>query len=323
MHLERTVVVQTLMGMGFFAWGLDSRSPLSSAYARRQIDDCDYVLLLLGSQYGEQSVSGISYMHLEYIYAVTKQKPIIVLMQQYPQSIHAEADPQELQRQEKFMTFRCQLQKEVEQVVMYQSTRDLELAIRSHLPQMTVRYPSLGWVRPQNLQILQDEIDHLKVKLAQARLQQHATQSDPFLSLPRVSIEDVFSFDYRMHAYQDDGFKEIITLKHSKWAELLSVLSAEFEHPTPEAFFSKVLNDFLNRTGLRDAQKKMPRAHAIGRVQINIRALDTIKQQMRQNEWIVPVGRDDRQRMLWKVTDKGLKLLEELRFFGHHMSIIE
>jgi hypothetical protein len=54
----------------------------------------------------------------------------------------------------------------------------------------------------------------------------------------------------------------------------------------------------------------MPRAHAVSRAQINIRALHEIKMQMRQNEWIVPTGRDDRQRMLWQLTHKAQKLLE-------------
>ena len=53
----------------------------------------------------------------------------------------------------------------------------------------------------------------------------------------------------------------------------------------------------------------MPRAYAVARAQINVRALHNIKVQMRQNDWIIPVGRDDRQRMLWQVTPKGEKLL--------------
>ena len=73
MQPERMILAQTLVGMGFFSWGLEQRTPLSTAFARRQIDDCDYVIILLGSSYGEQSVSGVGYMHLEYIYAVTKQ----------------------------------------------------------------------------------------------------------------------------------------------------------------------------------------------------------------------------------------------------------
>ena len=86
MQPERIILSQTLVGMGFFSWGLEQRTPLNTAFARRQIDDCDYVVILLGSQYGEQSVSGVGYMHLEYIYAVTKQKPIIVFMHEDPAS---------------------------------------------------------------------------------------------------------------------------------------------------------------------------------------------------------------------------------------------
>ena len=70
------------------------------------------------------------------------------------------------------------------------------------------------------------------------------------------------------------------------------------------------MNEYLNDNGLADARLEMPRAHAVARSQINIRALHSIKMQMRQNDWIIQSGRDDRQRMLWQLTPKGQKLLE-------------
>ena len=314
MQPERMVVTQTLIGMGFFSWGLEQRTPLSTAFARRQIDDCDYVLLLLGSQYGEQSVSGVGYMHLEYIYAVTKQKPIIVFMHDAPETRQNDLQDQTTALKDKFKEFRHQLQKEVEQVVTYKTLRDLELAVRSYMPQMLERYPVVGWVRPQNLQVLQDEIDKLKSQLAKARSEQTTVHGlkevDPFLTLPKVYSNEIFSFDYRMHAYQDGNFRELTPMREMSWLELVKVLSSEFREQMPEEFFSKVLNEHLNNTGLNDALSVMPRAHAVSRAQINIRALHTIKQQMRQNEWVVPVGRDDRQRMLWQMTAKALKLIE-------------
>jgi hypothetical protein len=221
----------------------------------------------------------------------------------------------------KFNEFRHQLQKEVEQVVTYRTLRDLELAVRSYMPQMLERYPVVGWVRPQNIQVLQDEIDRLKAKLAQVSVEQGRKEADPFLTLPKVSLHEVFNFDYRMHAYQDGNFRELSPAREMTWAELLKILSVEFRKPTPEDFFSKVLNDYLNNTGLTDAQVVMPRAHAVSRAQINIRSLHTIKQQVRQNEWIVPVGRDDRQRMLWQMTDKCVKLLENSQRISHRSSI--
>lgn len=322
MQPERMVVSQTLIGMGFFSWGLEQRTPLSTAFARRQIDDCDYVLLLLGSQYGEQSVSGVSYLNLEYIYAVTKQKPIIVFMHESPDSREAYLKEENPVLKNKFNEFRNQLQKEVEQVITYRTLRDLELAVRSYLPQMLERYPVVGWVRPQSIQVLQDEVDHLKSKLAKVSVEQGSKDTDPFLTLPKVSWHDVFNFDYRVHAYQDGNFKELTPLREMTWAELLKILSIDFRQPMPEDFFSKVLNEYLNNTGLTDAQVIMPRSHAVSRAQINVRSLHTIKQQVRQNEWIVPVGRDDRQRMMWQMTDKCIKLLENSQRPNYRSSTI-
>ncbi len=310
MQPERMILAQTLVGMGFFSWGLEQRTPLSTAFARRQIDDCDYVVILLGSSYGEQSVSGVGYMHLEYIYAVTKQKPIIVFMHDEPGARDETLCDDKPELREKFKEFRKLLQNEADQVFTYRSLRDLEMAVRLNMSQMLERYPVLGWVRPQNTQVLQDEIDRLKRKLEQLETEAGKREADPFLSLPKVSMHEVFSFEYRMQAYQDGNFKELKVQKKMTWAQLLAVLGPTFVHPTPEEYFSKRMNEYLNETGLQDARVEMPRAHAVARAQINIRALHSIKMQMRQNEWIIQSGRDDRQRMLWQVTAKAQKLME-------------
>lgn len=310
MQPERIILSQTLVGMGFFSWGLEQRNPLSTAFARRQIDDCDYVVILLGSQYGEQSVSGVGYMHLEYIYAVTKQKSIIVFMHDDPASREPSLHDAKAELREKFNDFRKLLQNEVDQVFTYRSLRDLEMAVRLNMPQMLERYPVTGWVRPQNAQALHDEIDQLKARIAQMEAEAGKREPDPFLSLPKVSMHEIFSFEYRMHAYQDGNFKELKIQKKLTWAELLAILGSTFVNPTPEEFFSKRLNEYLNETGLEDARIEMPRAHAVARAQMNIRALHSLKMQMRQNDWIVPTGRDDRQRLLWQITAKAQKLIE-------------
>lgn len=310
MQPERIILSQTLVGMGFFSWGLEQRTPLNTAFARRQIDDCDYVVILLGSQYGEQSVSGVGYMHLEYIYAVTKQKPIIVFMHEDPASRDPSLHDAKPELQEKFKEFRQLLQQEADQVFCYRTLRDLEMAVRLNMPQMLERYPVSGWVRPQNTQALHDEIDQLKAKVAQLERDGGTREVDPFLSLPKVSMHEVFSFEYRMHAYQDGNFKELKVQKRLTWAQLLAILGSTFINPTPEEFFSKRMNEYLNEAGLEDARAEMPRAHAVARAQINIRALHSLKLQMRQNDWIVPSGRDDRQRLLWQITSKAQKLLD-------------
>lgn len=310
MQPERIVLAQTLVGMGFFSWGLENRTAISTTFARRQIDHCDYVVILLGSQYGEQSVSGVGYMHLEYIYAVTKQKPIIVFMHEDPDSRDQSLHDEKLELRKKFQEFRKQLQQEVDQIFTYKTMRELELVVRLNMSQILERYPVVGWVRPQNTQVLHDEIEQLKAKVAQLEAQTNTKGADPFLALPKVSMHEDFIFEYRMHAYQDGNLKELNVQRKMSWAQLLSMLGPTFKQPTPEDYFSRRINEFLNETGLNDAHREMPRAHAVARAQINIRALHDIKMQMRQNDWIVQTGRDEHQRMLWQITARARKLLE-------------
>lgn len=312
MQAERVVLSQALVSQGFFSWGLEQRTPLTTAFARRQIDDCDYFILLLGSCYGDLSASGVSYMHLEYIYAVTKQKPIIILMHEDPDGRPTELQEKTAEGRSKFKDFRQQLQRERDVVASYRNARDLEMAVRHVMPQMVERTPAHGWIRPQNTQQLQDEIDQLRQKVAQLEMQTGVVKSDPFLQIPRVHRNDAFTFDYKMHAYQDGNFKELRPQRVMKWGDILAVLGPGFSPPAPEENFSRIMNEYLNQTSLADAREILPRAHATARSQVNIRALHTIKLQLKQNDWISPVGRDDRQRLLWALTATGEKLLTEI-----------
>jgi predicted transcriptional regulator len=135
---------------------------------------------------------------------------------------------------------------------------------------------------------------------------------DPLLSYPKITSQDTFECEYQLHAYQDGNFKELKLSRRMTWLDILQVLYSVFKNPTPEEYFAIRINDYLNETGLKDAQLQMLRAHAVARSQINFRVLQNIKQQLRQSDWVVPVGRDDRQRTLWKFTEKGLNLLDKM-----------
>lgn len=311
MQAERVVLSQALVSQGFFSWGLEQRTPLTTAFARRQIDDCDYFVLLLGGCYGDLSASGVSYMHLEYIYAVTKQKPILVLMHEAPELRAPEFREVTGEGRSKFNDFRQQLQRERDVVVSYRNMRDLEMALRHAMPQMIERYPTAGWIRPQNTQKLQEEIDQLRQKIAQLELNGNSVNDEP-LQLPKTHPEEMFAFDYKVHAYQDGNFKELRPQRKMKWGDILAVLGPGFSPAAPEENFARVMNEYLNQSSLPEVRDMMPRAHATARSQINIRALHSIKMQLKHNHWIVPAGRDARQRLLWELTPQAERILMTL-----------
>lgn len=327
MQPERSVLAQTLASLGFFSWGLETRTPLTTAFARRQIDDCDYFVLLLGSRYGDLSASGVSYVHLEYIYAITKQKPILVIMHESPDSRSPEVQEPTKEGQRKFEDFRRQLQRERDMVVTFREPRELEVILRHAMPQLTQRYPSLGWVRPNDapMQALQLENEKLKQKNAQlmasgrgrsaarsASSLEDEVGDSTALDVPVVRGDELMSFDYRVHAYQDGNFRELRPRRQMTWNELLVAIGPGFRPPAPEENFARLLNEYLNISALRDVQETMPRAHATARCQINVRALHAIKVQFKNNQWIAPVGRDSRHHILWGLSPLGEKRLNEL-----------
>lgn len=64
----------------FLTWDLIAHPSNFMEYSRHQIERCDYVLFVLGNGYGHLSPSGVSFLHLSYIYAVTKRKPLLALI---------------------------------------------------------------------------------------------------------------------------------------------------------------------------------------------------------------------------------------------------
>ncbi len=331
MQPERSVLAQTLASLGFFSWGLEARTPLTTAFARRQIDDCDYFVLLLGSRYGDLSASGVSYVHLEYIYAITKQKPVLVILHESPETRAAELQETFKEGQRKFEDFRRQLQRERDTVVTFREPKELEVILRHAMPQLTQRYPALGWVRPSDapMKALQLENDKLKEKVAHLTnlgknrvttplktSSKHAPQiidgDTSQLDVPVVSGEEIMAFDYRVHAYQDGNFRELRPRRKMTWNEILLAVGLGFRPAAPEETFARLLNDYLNISALGDVHEVLPRAHATARCQINVRALHAIKIQLKNNHWIVPVGRDEHHHILWGLSSVGESHLNAL-----------
>ena len=304
MQPERMVLSQTLVGMGFFAWGLEHRTPLTTTLARRQIDECDYVILLLGSQYGEQSISGVSYLSLEYEYALSQAKPIIVFMHEQPENREIDLQETHPQLKDKFLAFRKKLLHEAEHIFYFKTPRELELAVRLNIPLMVEQHMGQGWVPAHQAQQLQDEIRLLKSKISQ--LEQRLTE--PSTQLNEVAPQDIFAFEYQIQAFQDGNFKELKRQRQMTWSQLLSVLAKRFETAMPEENFAACLNEYLNQAGLEDARQELPRAHAVACAQINHKALFRIKNQMQSQGWIVPT-QTEQSYGLWKLTTKAQKIL--------------
>ncbi len=339
---ERQMVAQTLAAMGFFCWSPERRSPLTTNLIRRQIDDADYFVVLMSGQYGTLSASGVSYLHLDYIYALSRQKPMLVLLHDNPELLPEGArEPNDAARG-RFREFRRQLQRDRDLVLTFRDVSDLERVLQQAMPQLCSRYPVQGWNRPRESGIipvrpaapapadstqllqLQRRIQQLEQELAQQqrpapppavpRTQPVSPLTSTSLpALPadtrQAGLEDYFTLEYRVQAYQDGNFKELKPQRVVSWHDLLVALGPGFSLAASEDNFSRLMSDFLAATALIDARQQLPRAHAVSRCQVSVQTLYTIKAQMRQNGWIIPIGRDAQHRILWELSELGQQVV--------------
>lgn len=324
---ERLQLTQALSAIGCFTVGLEQRTPLSSTLARRQIDESDYVVMLIGGKYGEQSVTGESYLHLEYKYAVTKNKPIIVFMAKHPELMELnlrENHPKLIERFEQF----CDELRKNHEVIYYNNLRDLDMNIRTFMPKFIEKNPQEGWVQARYVEQLKQKLQDLEERVAKGSVVLSATGSSrptsnqratiitpiqeqySFDHLPKVALLNNVSLEYRIHAYQDGNFRDVHLVRYLTWMQIIELYGKYFLEPTPEETFNKCMNDYLNDTALSEVQQKYPRVHAVARAQIDLKILKMVKEQLHHHEWFKPVAKDEKQRILWQITELGKQYLK-------------
>ena len=310
---ERLKLQNTLLNLGVFPWEFNERrTSLNTAQARRQIDECDYVIFLLGAKYGDLSASGISYTHLDFIYALNKQKTILSFIDAAPEKRPIDEREENPEILKKFQSFRGQMQQDSQYCYQYSHLLDLERAVRSIFARAIKESPTLGWIRPKNNDVLQNEIVRLRQKVTD--LEQHLAKTESEVVMAQqdstVLEQQKVTVSYRTHAYQDGNFKDLHPHRDVTWLTILQILAPHFSEPVLESTFLQVLNQYLEDTALEDARKELPRAHAVARTQIDTRCLQQIKLQMKWNHWIEPQTEGSlSSKTYWQLTADAKKLL--------------
>lgn len=321
---ENLKLEYALLNLGVIPWQFhESRTLLTNALARRQIDDCDWVIFLLGKQYGDLSPSGVSYMQLDYIYAVTKKKPIMVFMdaQYEPFNPQMQADNPELAQ--KYGAFRQLLKKDSRYLCMFDSINQIEPQLKRFYQTLIAEFPKLGWTRSTgndktNREILQlrQKITQLERQAIQAKITvqayapalQQTPQQTP-QKIAEIDSQSDIVIHYRTQAYQDGNLKDLHLQHQLSLTQVFNVLAPHFNQPTSEAHFQTIFNQYLEQQALQQAQTILPRAHAVARTRIDARSLQQIKLQMKWNNWIVPQHEtESSSRVQWHLTTEGKRL---------------
>ena len=300
-----------LLGLGAFPWQFhEHRNLLNNAVARRQIDECDLVIFLLGGKYGDLSSAGVSYMQMDFSYALGKRKPIISLLQANPEKLPLERQETEGDQLKKYLNFRQQLKRESQFFYEYQNQIDLERHTKQLFGQAVKEMQDQGWMRVKVDQTTPSELQRLRHKVVKLEKQLVKVNHEHLDIDQHHSSSENVVISYRTHAYQDGNLKEIRLQYDTDLITLLRILAASFKNPNSEHAFQTILNHHLDQLALESARAVMPRAHAVSRTQIDARSLQQVKLQMKWNNWIIPLHEDETgNRVRWQLTPEAQKQL--------------
>lgn len=307
---ERSIMMQKFADSCFFTWNLHESNASATNYSRQQIDACDYVIFLIGGLYGSLAASGVSYLHLEYIYATTKQKPMIVMMHEappLPDKLSKQSKSKSDYNSRKLKDFRDHVERENKNLHLFNSNVEFINKVTNKFSELTEANPRGGWVMHNQSQ----QNDTLSTTGEHRMLD----NSDDLvlLGISKVGLNDMVSLSYKVHAFQDGNFRELSLTKDMAWGDVLSIVADELRMPATEDLFAKLLNDYLDAHAINDVRAVMPSAHAAARSNLSARDIQRIKLQFAANEWLqtTDVGNTGKKQLM--LTPQGARHVTQWR----------
>lgn len=295
-------------------WDLIANPENANAFSRRQIDASDAVLFVLGEDYGALSPTGISYLHLNYLYARNKPSPVVALLR-------SAATLNTVSRQR--LDLANQVQKEqYERTVLY---HDVAQAVDGCLRLVTALVEHHMSTKANIATFAADATltpttatpapaaPPLSCTPFSKRDRPNAapnpeplSQSAPTLHLV---LDDTVLVNYSAHAYQHGNLHDITATHLLSWGEILDMI-ALLPVPFSTDMLQRAFNDLLKAPALAVVEETMPDAHAVSRCQINSLDLQWIKQQLIHGGWIIPYKDERSTRELWQL-NRNMTLLHD------------
>lgn len=299
----------------------------ASNYSRRRIDECDYVLLVIGDSYGKLNSTGVSQMHLSYINAKTKNKPMLILRK----IRNGHGTQGGLSRQ---LTDLIRLieQQNSGQVLYYDDKTDLEQLLEFPYLQMLSEHPAKGWIRTDNVieetllttfnAVKKSEASAKRSSIFDAISDNLATSStietsgndaggdaDSLLSDIAIDLSDEIMLNFSTHAYEGGNLSEVSFLAVVTWRDIVTSLN-RLQTQFTSVGIQRCVNDLVHEQALELVQDVRPNAHAVSRTQVATVEQEWVQSQLLAAGWIAVAQTGGRgNRNFYQVTDKAKAVL--------------
>lgn len=206
---ERQATVEAILKAGHIPAGMELFSAGSESQLetiRRWIDESDVYMLILGGRYGSvDPKTSLSYIELEYDYAVSNNKPLFSVVITEPaldQKIKVDGkEVMETENPKELKLFREKVLTRISS--FFSDVKDIKLAVHETLADFQGRYKFAGWISGSelpNVASLLEEITKLRVERDDAITQLAEAKAAVDRQAARSTSK-----------WRDDEFKELLS----------------------------------------------------------------------------------------------------------------
>lgn len=302
----------------FLTYDVATTLPQSALYSRQCVDACDYAIIVIGDSYGTSPNMVVSQMHLGYLSAKSKSKPIMTLVRRQYES------PEISQQLKDFTRL---VERQTSHIYYYDDNTDIKQLLSSAYTNLLAGYKtSTGWIRVNDSLLSEattiepsDNTAGLSLSEAHSKTSESAVGSyanDSYTSADNVTrvieLSETFEVEYTAQAFEGGNLTDVVMTMTLSWQSILFTLGN-----MPVVFSNNGLQNNLNRLiALRaeqEVKQLMPKVHAVSRSQITKNYLDKLQRTLIAANWIqIKVsGSDLREtKELWSLTFYAKTLYE-------------
>jgi len=293
----------------FLTYDASSKSHKAALYGRQCIDACDYALMVIGDSYGTAQNTGVSQMHLSYLNAKAKLKPLLILVKKHHNDANISRQLQE---------FTNSVTSKADKIYYYETENDIEqLLIQAYYKMVATHQINAGWVRveadvqksnkPTSSENLAANATNSKNSKQDNRAASTKSMDDNVSK--QIILTDTFEVYYKAQAYEGGNLSDVTRPMILSWQEVLLTLIK-----MPATFSSYGLQSAINRLIASraeiDIKREMPNVHAVARCQISQDNLNCLQRQLVAANWIQLTTYGTRvTQELWKLTFYAKSLL--------------
>lgn len=317
----------------FLTCDVSSELPKANLYSRQCIEVCDYTVVVVGDKYGFGTAQnmGVSQMHLSYLNAKAKLKPMLILLKKHDEQ--AKISPQ-------LQDFIKLLKQQANNIYYYNEDTDINELLNKAYYELAGDYDlEASWVKSSytsSILISNSE------RLAQPSNSTNTNSSSPSTSASNImppttstklsysnqslnidssavsvdiaypiELAENITVEYNAQAYEGGNLTDITMTMELTWQQVLQALSR-----VPGVFSNYGLQSCMNRLvtakAEHDIKQKMPNVHAVSRCRIVQSDLDRLQHLLVTNHWIqaTETGSNTLQE-LWKLHPNIKKLLND------------